>query len=219
MKSLAVLRPEPGNAATAARIAAAGAEAVRLPLFEIVPLTWSPPPVGDHDAILLTSANAVRSAGDALRAYESLPVHAVGAATARAAVEAGLTVAATGTGDARHVAAAMVRAGVRRALHLTGRHRAMDALPGVGTAVAVYASAPLPRTPAEMRRLSGTVALIHSPRAALRLAELVADRATIALAAISATACAAAGEGWLATAVAPAPNDASLIAVALTLAD
>jgi uroporphyrinogen-III synthase len=34
-RSLAVLRPEPGNAATAARIEARGLTAIRLPLFEM----------------------------------------------------------------------------------------------------------------------------------------------------------------------------------------
>ncbi len=83
MKPLAVLRPEPGNAATAARIAAAGARTIRLPLFAVGPLAWTPPDPAVHDALLLTSANAVRQAGPGLAGYRTLPVHAVGAAPAR----------------------------------------------------------------------------------------------------------------------------------------
>ena len=42
MTSLAVLRPEPGNTATAGRIEAAGARAIRLPLFAVKALDWVP---------------------------------------------------------------------------------------------------------------------------------------------------------------------------------
>ena len=102
-RRLAVLRPEPGNSATAARIVAAGFDAVRLPLFAVEPLAWTAPDPGEYDALLLTSANAVRHAGTALDRLRGVPVVAVGQATANAARAAGLTVAITGDGDAAAV--------------------------------------------------------------------------------------------------------------------
>ena len=66
--------------------------------------------------------------------------------------------------------------------------------------------------------LAGTVALVHSPRAGARLAALLPDRADVRLAAISAAAAEAAGDGWAAVAVAPTPDDAALVATGLSLA-
>lgn len=215
MRPLAVLRPEPGNAATAARIAAAGGVAIRLPLFAVRALDWTVPDPAAHDALFLTSANAVRHAGPRLAALAGLPVHAVGPATAAAAEAAGLRVAAVGAADAAALARSAAEAGVRRALHLAGRDRASAALPGVSATVAVYASEAVAVDPAV---LAGTVALVHSPRAGARLAELVAARAAVAVAALSAPAAEAAGAGWARIAVAAAPDDAALVAAALRLA-
>lgn len=216
-RPLAVLRPEPGNAATAAAIEALGRRAIRLPLFDIVPLAWDGPPPGEYDALILTSANAVRHAGPALSTYAALPVHAVGAATASAARAAGLTVVATGATDGRGLLDAARAGGVTRALLLTARDRAVAAHPALAAIRAVYASETVGGI--DPAPLAGSVALVHSPRAALRLAELVRDRATVAVAAISAAAGAALGTGWRATAVADAPTDAALIAAAAILAD
>lgn len=215
MKPLAVLRPEPGNTATAARIAAAGGTAIRLPLFAVRPLDWTVPDPADHDAVFLTSANAVRHAGPGLAALVALPVHAVGQATADAAIAAGLRVARVGDDDAMALAAA---AEARRALHLAGRDRATATLPGVSRTIAVYASEPVTPDPAKLAALNGAVVLVHSPRAGARLAELVADRAGIAVAAISQAAATAAGPGWATVCVAARPGDAALVRAALALA-
>ncbi|KQN39530.1 uroporphyrinogen-III synthase [Sphingomonas sp. Leaf407] len=212
---LAVLRPEPGNAATVAAIRALGGEAIALPLFAVVPLAWELPADG-HDALVLTSANAVRHAGAGLAALAHLPVHAVGAATARAARDAGLRVVATGAGDGRTLLDAAGAAGVRRALLLTARDRAVAAHGVVATIRAVYAA--VPTEPVGMDRLAGSVALVHSPRAAVRLAALVADRGTTAVAAISPAAAAMLGNGWRAVAVAAMPSDPAVIAAGLALA-
>lgn len=219
MRPLAVLRPEPGNAATAARIEAAGGRALRLPLFGLTPLAWTPPDPADHDALFLTSANAVRFAGAALASYYRLPVHVVGAATAAAARAAGLTIATTGDQDAATMADRAVGTGVARALHLAGRDRATAALAGTSCTIAVYASEPLPVTPADLLPLAGAVALIHSPRAGQRLAALMVDRVDVAIAVISPAAAAAVGTGWRALAVAAVPTDAALTAAGMTLAD
>lgn len=215
---LAVLRPEPGNAASAARIAAAGAQPLRLPLFALQALAWEPAVAAEHDALFLTSANAVRYAGPALADYRALPVYAVGAATAAAAEAAGLLVVATGTAGAAALDVLAAAAGVRRALYLAGKDRATQAPTTVGRTIEVYESAALPLKPADLLPLAGAVALVHSPRAAAQLALLVRDRAATRVAAISAAALAAAGDGWADKAVAATPDDAALIAAGLALA-
>ncbi|HWK37192.1 uroporphyrinogen-III synthase [Sphingomonas sp.] len=208
-RPLAVLRPEPGNAATAGRIAMLGLVAIRLPLFAVAPVAWRAPDPTGYDALLLTSANALRHGGDELDRLKALPVHAVGAATARAAADAGFTVRSTGDAGVTDV---MASAGAQRLLHLAGRDRIES---GADT-ITVYASTPLPVEP---DGLAGSVALLHSARAAIRLGEVVADRPTVAVAAISRAVAEAAGTGWAAVAVAERPTDGALIAAARRLAD
>jgi uroporphyrinogen-III synthase len=213
---LAVLRPEPGNARTAAAIEAAGASAIRVPLFAVVPLPWTMP-AGRFDALLVTSANAMRHGGAGLAALTGLAVLAVGRTSAAAAREAGFTVEATGTADARALVAS-AGAG-RRLLHLGGRERVM--LEGVA-AVTVYAAEPLPVDRGTIASLAGSVALLHSARGAARFAELAEAagvRGTIRLAGLSAAVIDAAGSGWRSVAAAGVPRDGMLVALALTLAD
>lgn len=209
---LVVVRPEPGNAATVAAARALGFAAEAMALFAVGPLAWTPPDPAGFDALLLTSANTLRHGGDGLAALRSLPVLAVGEATAAAARSAGFAVAMTGTHDAAALARA---AGHRRLLHLGGRERVDIA---GATAIAVYASDPLP-PPADPRALHGATVLLHSARAAHAVAALPFDRAAVALAAISPAVLAAAGPGWRAMAVAAVPTDAALLAAAGSLAD
>ncbi len=209
-----VLRPAPGDAMTAERLAAAGIPAIQLPLFAIVPMPWTMPD-GAFDALLLTSANAARHAGAPI----ALPTIAVGAATADAARDAGYDVVAMGDDDA---AAALMLAherGWRRVVRLAGRER--TPLEGVTDAI-VYASEPRPVPPDAMQVAEGAVALLHSTRAARRFADLVdrdaVPRTSIRLAAISAKVAAAAGTGWGAVAIAAAPDDHALVCAAAILA-
>ena len=58
------------------------------------------------------------------------------------------------------------------------------------------------------------VAIIHSPRAGRRLAELIEDRSSIAIAAISSAAAEAAGTGWETVEAAEDPTDDALLALA-----
>lgn len=222
-RPVAVLRPEPGNAATIERLAAIGLTAIRLPLFDVAALDWQPPDPAAFDALMLTSANAVRCAGGGLAALAGLPVLAVGAATAEAARAAGLTVAQVGSGDAAALAAEAETRGIRRALLLAGRDRMLDTGGIVARAIAIYASDPLPVTAAALAALAGSVAMLHSTRAASRLAEMVdaagSGRAVIRLAAISRPVAAAAGPRWAQVGVAATPTDAALVACAATLAD
>ena len=79
----------------------------------------------------------------------------------------------------------------------------------------VYHAAPLPVDPAQ---LSGpAVMLVHSKRAARRLADLVRERSGINLVAISPAVSAAAGDGWRRVEVAPHPDDGEMVAIAAKL--
>ncbi len=211
MSKVAILRPEPGASATLARAEAAGVAAVAIPLFEVGPVEWTAPDVADFDALLLTSANALRHGGDKLAVLSALPAYCVGGATAAAARTAGLAVAVTGSGNSIALAAQIPEG--TRLLHLTGRdHRV---LPGA-TEVAVYASKAIDPPPS-LEPLNGGVAMVHSPRAGARLAELVSDRETIAIAAISPAAAAACGPGWRAVEAVAAPTDGALLELAARL--
>lgn len=109
MRRVLVTRPEPGASATAAALRAAGCEPVVLPLTGISPLDPALPGALAFDAVAITSANAVRHAPPALLGVLStLPAYAVGEATARAALQAGLTRTTTGSGDAAALAARVV---------------------------------------------------------------------------------------------------------------
>ena len=215
-RPLAVLRPEPGNARTAAAIEALGYRAIRLPLFAVAPVAWNVPDPATLDGLVVTSANALRHGGAGLARLAALPVHVVGEATAKAARDAGFAVASVGTRDAAALVAAIPPCA--RLLHLAGRERA--AVPGLA-AITVYAADPLPIEPLTLDVLAESVALLHSTRAATRLAALLAPdrRARVRLAALSPAVLQGAGDGWSATAAAPVPTDAALLAAARQLAD
>ncbi len=222
-RPVAILRPEPGNAATAGRALSLGLRVIRLPLFEIRALAWAPADPAAHDALVLTSANAVRNAGPRLHDYAHLPVFAVGGATATAASAAGLRVIAVGSGGMAELSETLGKHRIGRALHLAGRDRVMvDAL-HLSDVRIVYASEAVAVTREDIARLFGCVALLHSPRAAMRFARAVdaggVERHSIAIAAISEAVADAAGSGWESVRAAPEPSDAALLALATALAD
>ncbi|MBN8843965.1 MAG: uroporphyrinogen-III synthase [Sphingomonadales bacterium] len=214
---LIVTRADPGGAATAARARAMGFDARHLPLFAARPLEWSAPDPAEFDALLLTSAQAVRLAGPGLARLADLPAYAVGAATAAAAEAAGLRVAMTGKADAQAVIEAMTSRNVVRILWLCGRDRsALDAREAVLTALPVYAvEAVEPSAEWAAAIAEPAIVLAHSARGAARIAALTgAVRAHLAIAALSASVAGAAGDGWAAIAIAAQPDDASLLAAA-----
>ena len=214
MTRVLVLRPEPGAGATVARAHALGLDAVAVPLFEIEPVDWKAPEASGFDALLLTSANAVRFGGGQLQRFRGLKTYAVGEATAAAAREAGFHV--VGTGDAGLDGLLESIEPHLKLLHLCGEERrepehARQEI----KAVAVYRSVEIEEP---MLRLSAdSVALIHSPRAGLRFAELVTERDSVAIAAISCAAAEAVGSGWRAIESAAQPNDQALLALAARL--
>ena len=208
-----MLRPEPGASATLAKAQARGLDAFAVPLFAVEPLDWTAPDPGAFDGLLLTSANAVRHAGPELRTLSTLPVHAVGAATAQAAIAAGLTVATVGAGGVEELLRQLPPE--LHLLHLCGEHRRI-AEAGQGRLTPVYRSAVIAR-PGGLLQLEGAVALVHSPRAGQRLAELARRREQIAVAAISAAAAEACGGGWQEIGVAQRPNDDAMLSLAASL--
>jgi uroporphyrinogen-III synthase len=193
-----------------------GLEPVVAPLFRVKPVAWEAPDASLYDAVLLTSANAARQGGAGLAGLTGLPCYAVGEATAAAAQAVGFADPVVGPGDGTAAVEAMAAAGVERALHLCGLDHLVLEHPQVTIErQIVYASEPVAALPPQAR--GEAIALIHSPRAGRLFAELVRDRAGIAIAAISANAAEAAGEGWRLKAVAEAPRDQALLELAARL--
>lgn len=222
MRGVIAIRPEPGCAATVAAARAKGLEAEGYPLFAVRPLDWDLPTEG-HDALLVGSANALRHGGPKLTQLRHLPVYAVGETTAKAARDAGSSIAASGVGGLKDLLDQLNPAH-RSLLRLAGRERvALNAPPGVIVSErVVYASEPLAMPPELARRLSGGgVVLLHSAAAAGHFAaecdRLGIARGGIVLAAIGPRVAEAAGAGWRAVESAPEPTDAALLALAAGL--
>lgn len=217
---LIVTRPEPGNAATVERAKALGLDVRAIPLFAAHAIDWRVPATENFEALLLTSASAARLAGPGLARLASLPVHAVGAATANAADAAGLMVAKTGSTNAQHLLDDMTSDNIRNILWLCGRDRSeFDAHGAAITPVPCYAVDPVP-PPSEWSDLIAAPAILlaHSVRAAERISDLVGRaRGHLALVAISPAVAAAAGEGWRDLAIAGQPDDVAILAQAHAL--
>lgn len=212
MRKLLLIRPEPGLTASAERARALGLEVLPCPLFRVEPLPWQAPEPAVFDALLLTSANAVRHGGAQLAKFRALPVQAVGAATATAAEEAGFRIDTVGEGDLVELLARLPA--TLQLLHLAGEdHRETDD-PRIERRI-VYRSTviPDPRLPP----IEGLVVAVHSPRAGRRLAELAAVRSATAIAAISPAAAEACGPGWERIESVDRPTDNSLLALAARL--
>ena len=218
MRRLVIVRPEPGASATARAAEAIGLEAVKLPLFKVQPVGWVVPDAAEFDALLLTSANALRHGGPALEGLLGMQAHCVGEATAAAAREAGFRVETVGAAGVDWLLSRLPSD--LRLLHLCGEHRREP--PGVQSIVAVpvYRSLELP-VPQAIGEAEGAVVCVHSPRAASALARALNGsglaRDSIALAAISEAAAQAAGSGWEAVEAADSPTEARLLAIAARL--
>ena len=219
---LLIIRPEPGASASAERAREAGLEPVLLPFFEVQAVAWDAPDPAEYDAVLLTSANAVRFGGAGLESLRALPVHAVGDRTAAAARAARLDVASVGTSDAAAAVKAASEMGHRRLFWLAGAdHRPIKMPKNMPKALKVttvigYASGPKKLTADAAAIIASVDAVaLHSPRAATEFAKAVTefglDKASITLAAFSPAIADAAGDGWNAVAVAERPADIALL--------
>jgi len=214
MSRILVLRPEPGASVSVRRARELGLDAVAIPLFEIEPVAWSRPDPARFDGLLLTSANAIRQAGDGLNELRGLKAYAVGEATAEAARAAGFDVAAKGDSGVCRLLGSIEPD--LRLLHLCGADRREPDAPRQSiTAVPVYRAKAVEQ--ADLGGVEESIALVHSPRAARRLAELVKDRASVTIVAISQAAADAAGAGWKEIAVADQAADEAMLALAAGL--
>ncbi len=189
-----------------------------MPLFEVQPVAWDVPPISEYDGLILSSGNAVRNAGEALKRLCGLPIFAVGAATGKAAEDAGLQIAFIGQANVGALIAEARKADHYRLLWLAGEDRTVISEPeGVSLDIrVVYKSAALPAPPNFDAAVSDAdVVLLHSPRAARRFDKLCnahdLDRSLITIAALSLQIAESAGSGWKQMTVAAQPNDASLL--------
>ncbi len=236
MKRLSVLvtRPQPEADATAARLARAGYEPLVAPMLQIV---LAPPgealDPGPVSAVIVTSLNGVR--GLALRPdlphLITLPVYAVGDATARAAIKVGFVDVRSAGGTAQDLVR-LIRAGHSGSLpllYVAGRDRTADleaGLRGAGLRLIVaevYRAEAVADLPDAVRaRLeAGSVdrILVYSERtakafaAAVKGAGLIERCRDIAIHAISARAAAPLAEaGFRALTVAASADSDALIA-------
>jgi len=214
MKRVLVLRPEPGASATVERARLLGLDAAATPLFEIEPVKWNAPDPNGFDGLLLTSANAVRYGGEQLKLLLELKAYAVGEATANSARDSGFDVATSGDYGVDALLSSLPKG--LKLLHLCGSDRRQAELRDQEiTSVIVYRSRQIDAP--DLSFATDCVALIHSPRAGTRLAELVRERCSIEIAAISKAAADAAGSGWASIHVAHRPTDEALLALAARL--
>jgi uroporphyrinogen-III synthase len=208
-RPLIILRPEPEAQATAARAEAMGLTALVCPLFAGIPVEWTPPG-GEFDAVMMTSANAIRFGGPGLDAFKALPLYTVGAATAEAAQAAGFIDIHAGEGGVNELL-------MRIAIDIPGRiffpsARDIAAHPAplfevVNVIVYAMDPQPAPEMPAD------GVAMIHSKRAGERLAQIVIDRSGLDIVPISANAASGLGTGWRSVHYPETPGDAEMLAL------
>lgn len=184
-----------------------------MPLFKVGARPWDCPDPADYDCLIISSANAIRHGGSQLDRLLTLPVAAVGRASADAAKTAGFNVALTGDNGAQSLLPQIRGAGYLRPLWLTGvDHVRLNPMPDIRH---VYEAAivPVPMNFAEIVGLNSVVAL-HSPRGAARFCAAVAAcniaRADISLAALSSNIARSAGTGWKHILIAPHPDDDTL---------
>ncbi|RDV01600.1 uroporphyrinogen-III synthase [Sphingorhabdus pulchriflava] len=223
--NLLIIRPQPGNDASAKRAREAGFKVTQFPFFKVRACPWSAPDPARYDALLITSANAIRHAGPQLDMLRHLPVHSVGVRSGDQARQAGLGVQSEGTADAAQALQAAADAGHHRLLWLAGEdHQHLAPPPDmIVDQRVVYASVPLePDSAMAEAVLRSDVIALHSARAAQRLAALVEQwqypRTAITIACFSQAISDAAGPGWRAVVIAERPEDSALLSAVQCLA-
>ncbi|MCP5396463.1 MAG: uroporphyrinogen-III synthase [Sphingomonadaceae bacterium] len=214
------IRPEPGCSATVARGREMGLPIAGFPLFEILPAEWEVLEPSQFDGLLVGSANVFRHGGEGLAKLRGLPVHAVGAATAKAARASGFTVEQEGQGGLQAVLD-LLAGQQRNMLRLAGRDNVpLVPPPGIKLAERIcYESRALPMSAQLQDALrQGALVLLHSAIAAEHFARecsrLQVDFGKVTLACLGPRIVDAAGEGWAAIHSAQNPSEAALLALA-----
>jgi len=226
-----ITRAEPGAHDTAQRLIALGHEPLVAPLLTVRPMVEASPDLTGIGALAFTSANGVRAFAK-VSGRRDLPVFAVGEATAQAARQAGFGEVHAGPSDVAALAAAIAARRDQLAggvLHVGAAEPAGDlagALQAAGVAVrtcALYQTVAADRpSPSLMARLGEAQAvLLHSPKAARRLATLSAEALDLSRAHLLglSPACLAPLADLPAAGrhSASAPNEAALLALLATL--
>jgi uroporphyrinogen-III synthase len=195
-----------------------GLATIIAPMFEIVPLDWTPPEPEQFDAILLTSSNALLHGGEGLNKYLHLPAFAVGEQTAMAARNTGFQITATGNGGIDILLPSISSTNTKKLLWLHGLHHSKfmtpDHISVTGLAVYENRAHPLPAM-LSTNTMDGIAILLHSARAAKHFAT-EADAAglirnNIILCAISKKVALAAGMGWRKVIIANQPDDVHML--------
>jgi uroporphyrinogen-III synthase len=178
-----ITRAQPGADATASRVRALGHEPLVAPLLDVQPIDGGEIDLDGVGALAFTSANGVRAFADR-SATRGLKVFAVGAATAAAAKAVGFRQVLSADGDVEALAEGILgrqREIMGQVLHPGAAEPAGDLvglLNAQGVAargLVLYDTAPVAFTDAQLAELAEVeVALLHSPKAALALAELLA---------------------------------------------
>ena len=218
-----ILRPVETASKTAKRVQEMGLVAVIDPLFSVEKLAWTAPPPSDFDALMLTSANAVKYAGEAIERYKDLPVLAVGNATADAAGKCGFKIGVTGQGGVDELLSALPDGSYVRILRLSGQ----DFVEGVSPSRQITL-----RKTYQARQLSlgkkarivlgqGCLVLLFSVRAVRTLEKemdrLGLDRNLSCIAALSDSIAVAAGTEWKSVHTADRPSEDALLSLAAGL--
>ncbi len=215
-----ILRPADGAVQTMRRASAMGLETIIDPLFEIEPVSWEQPLASNFDALMITSANALKYAGNHILDYQRLPVLAVGAATATAARQLSFQVRETGSGGAQALLNSLKTGQYPRILRLVGEdHVSLTAPDNFIDLRIVYRSVALPiGSKAQEVLAAPCVILLHSVRAAATLAReckrLEIDQSKCKIVTISAQTAEAAGAGWASVHIAEEPTDDALLSLA-----
>lgn len=217
-----ITRAQPGADVTAGRVAALGFEPIARPLLEVRQLS----PTLDLEgvaALAFTSANGVRAFA-ALTAERSRPVVTVGEATAQAARAAGFARVASADGDVVALAAMIAAAPPDGPmLHAGARQPAGDLVGDLAARgvemrqVAVYETVPTPAASDPTTADEAEIVLLHSPRAARLLAELLRKRPREDLAAVCLSPAVAAPLAGRRLAIAEHPDEAALLAALRSL--
>ena len=97
-----VTRPHPDGEATAEALRARGFEVLLAPMLRFEPVPFQDDDEARYDAVIVTSANALRAIAGELESHRilKLPLFAVGEHTAASAREAGFTKVTSAKGDA-----------------------------------------------------------------------------------------------------------------------
>ncbi|HYD89767.1 MAG TPA: uroporphyrinogen-III synthase [Vitreimonas sp.] len=220
---VAITRALPEATRTAERLRALGAEPVLAPLLTIAPCAFDANVEGAQ-ALIFTSTNGVRTFA-AVSPLRSLPVFAVGDATAAAAREAGFADARSADGNVSDLAVLIKRACdpiKGKLIHIGGAHLAGDLageLVASGYAVErriAYEAVAASALPAAFAAALDAV-LFHSARAAETFVALGAPGAAELVAACISEAAAdpLRKTAWKRIIVAPAPREDALLSALL----